>query len=88
MLFGSRLTSLTGMTRHARSWLAYLVTVGVLVWLLSNPMFGSVIAMLQQARISPLLLALALIPVLQWLRAWRFSMLLNADRRSPSSGML
>ncbi len=78
----------TGMIRHTRRWLPSLVTIGALVWLLSNPMFGSVAALLQQARIAPFLLALALIPVLQWLRAWRFSMLLTTDQRSPSWAML
>ena len=80
--------SLTRMARHAQSWLTCLVTIGAVVWLLCHPMFGSVAALLQQARISPFLLALALIPVLQWFRAWRFSMLLTADQRSPSWAML
>jgi hypothetical protein len=81
-------TSLTGIFRHAHSWLTYLVTIGALAWLLFNPLIGSVAVLLQRARISPILFALALIAVLQWLRAWRFSMLLTADQRSPSWAML
>lgn len=76
--------SLTGMFRHAHSWLPHLVTIGVLAWLLFNPLTGSVAVLLQRARILPILFALALIVMLQWLRAWRFSMLLTANHRSPS----
>jgi Lysylphosphatidylglycerol synthase TM region len=60
--------------------LAFLVSASVLVWLVTNPMFGAVLDLLHTRRLGPLLLALALFPVLQWLRAWRFSLLL---RRSP-----
>jgi hypothetical protein len=82
-------TSLTGIFRHAHSWLTYLVTIGALAWLLFNPLIGSVAVLLQRARISPILFALALIAVLQWLRAWRFSMMLTADyHRSPSWAIL
>jgi hypothetical protein len=74
--------------RRTRSWVTYVVTIGALLMVLSNPMFGSVAILLQQACISPFLLALVLIPALQWLRAWRFSVLLTADQRSPSWAML
>jgi Lysylphosphatidylglycerol synthase TM region len=63
--------------------LTYLVTVAALAWLMTRPTFGAALDLLQHARIQPLLLALALIPALQWLRALRFSVVLSGAPRPP-----
>jgi hypothetical protein len=63
--------------------LIYIVTVAALAWLMTRPTFGAALDLLQHARIQPLLLALALIPVLQWLRALRFSVVLSRAPRAP-----
>lgn len=63
--------------------LALLVSATMLVWLVTNPMFGAVLDLLRTRRLGPLLLALALFPVLQWLRAWRFALLLRRSAEPP-----
>jgi hypothetical protein len=63
--------------------LAFLVSAITLVWLVTNPMFGAVLDLLHTLRLEPLLLALALFPLLQWLRAWRFSLLLRRSAEPP-----
>jgi hypothetical protein len=63
--------------------LAFLVSASMLGWLVANPLFGAVLDLLQSRRLGPLLLALALFPVLQWLRAWRFSLLLRRSAEPP-----
>jgi hypothetical protein len=63
--------------------LAFLVSGSMLVWLITNPMLGAVLDLLHTRRLGPLLLALALIPMLQWLRAWRFSLLLHRSAQPP-----
>ena len=62
---------------------ALLVSATMLVWLVTNPMFGAVLDLLRTRRLGPLLLALALFPVLQWLRAWRFALLLRRSAEPP-----
>jgi uncharacterized membrane protein YbhN (UPF0104 family) len=63
--------------------LAFLVSATMLVWLVNNPMFGAVLDLLHTRRFGPVLLALALFPVLQWVRAWRFSLLLRQSAEPP-----
>ena len=63
--------------------LAFLVSATTLVWLVTSPMFGAVLDLLHTLRPRPLLLALALFPLLQWLRAWRFSLLLRRSAEPP-----
>jgi hypothetical protein len=63
--------------------LAFLVSASMLGWLIANPLFGAVLDLLHSRRLGPLLLALALFPVLQWLRAWRFSLLLCRSTEPP-----
>jgi len=64
--------------------LAFLVSAAMLVWLVTNPIFGAVVDLLHPRHLGPLLLALGLFPMLQWLRAWRFSLLLRRSAELPS----
>jgi hypothetical protein len=63
--------------------LAIAVSATTLVWFVSNPLFSAVLALLHTLRPGPLLLAVALVPILQWLRGWRFSILLQRSLDLP-----
>jgi hypothetical protein len=63
--------------------LAVAISVTTLIWFVSNPLFGTVLDLLHRLRPGSLLLALALVPLLQWLRGWRFSILLQRSLDLP-----
>ena len=63
--------------------LAIAASAILLIWFVSDPLFGSVLDLLHRLRPGPLLLAVALIPLLQWLRGWRFSILLRRSADLP-----
>lgn len=64
---------------------AVAISGGILWWLLSSPEgVDGFVALLALANIWPLLLAFLLIPVMQGLRAWRFSILLFGRTAAPS----
>ena len=66
---------------------ALAVSGGILWWLLSSPGAHGLVALLSQATLWPLLLAFLLVPVIQGLRAWRFSILLFGRTAAPSWSM-
>ena len=63
--------------------LAIAVSAAMLIWFVSNPLFGAVLDLLHTVRPEPLVLAVALVPILQWLRGWRFSILLQRSLDLP-----
>jgi hypothetical protein len=63
--------------------LAVAVSAAMLVWFVNNPLFGEVLERLHRIELPPLLLAIALVPLLQWLRGWRFSLLLGRSLALP-----
>jgi hypothetical protein len=63
--------------------LAVLVSVAMLVWLVTAPVFDAVLDLLHRLRFEPLLLAVALVAPLQWLRGWRFALLLRREPDLP-----
>jgi hypothetical protein len=73
--------------RLAWSLLAALLTAGVLWWLLSEEVIAALGEALAQAGIGRLAAAVALVPAVQWLRAWRFELLLSGEARLPSGTM-
>jgi hypothetical protein len=71
--------------RALPSLVALAISGGILWWLLSSPEGGhGLMTLLAQANIWPLLLAFLLVPVIQGLRAWRFSILLFGRTAAPS----
>ena len=63
--------------------LAVLVSAAMLVWLVTDPVFEAVLDLLHRLRFEPLLLAVALVAPLQWLRGWRFALLLQRQPDLP-----
>ena len=59
------------------------VSATTLIWFVSNPLFSAVLDLLHTLRPGPLLLAIASVPILQWLRGWRFSILLQRSLDLP-----
>ena len=64
--------------------LALLVSAAMVAWFLTNPLFDAVLDLLHMLRFELLLLAIALVPLLQWLRGWRFAMLLQRRPDLPA----
>lgn len=73
--------------RIAWTVLATLVTLGVLWWLLTDEVIAALDQALARAGLGRLGAAMALVPVIQWLRAWRFSLLLSGRSHLPSAAM-
>lgn len=73
--------------RLAWTLLAATVTAGVLWWLLSEAVIKALVSALEQAGIGRLAFALLLVPLIQALRAWRFSLLLTGRAEPPSGAM-
>jgi Lysylphosphatidylglycerol synthase TM region len=67
--------------------LAALLTAGVLWWLLTEEVIAALGEALAQAGVGRLTAAAALVPAIQWLRAWRFELLLSGEARLPSGAM-
>jgi len=63
--------------------LAVLISAAMLVWLVTDPVFGAVLDLLHRLRLEPLLLAVVLVAPLQWLRGWRFAVLLQRQPDLP-----
>lgn len=63
--------------------LAIAVSATTLIWFVSDPVFGAVLDLLHRLQPGPLLLAIGLVPLLQWLRGWRFSILLQRSLDLP-----
>jgi hypothetical protein len=84
-------TTKSGTTRRLRLQQALMpgltiaASATMLIWLVIDPMFGAVLDLLHTIRLRPLLMAMALVPVLQWLRGWRFAILLRRSVDLPCS---
>ena len=63
--------------RGGATLLALVVSGAGLWWLVSDPVVVAFTAALHRARIWDLAAAWALFPIIQWLRAWRFSLLIT-----------
>lgn len=67
--------------------LAALLTAGALWWLLTDEVIAALSEALAHAGFGRLAAAALLVPVVQWLRAWRFELLLSGQPRLPSGAM-
>jgi hypothetical protein len=70
--------------RVSTSLFALIVTGVALWWLLSGPLQAAFADAIHRARLWPLAAAWAMVPVIQGLRAWRFSLLATGRPATPS----
>ena len=70
--------------RGGATLLALVVSGAGLWWLVSDPVVVAFTAALHRARIWDLAAAWALFPIIQWLRAWRFSLLITGRVEASS----
>ena len=59
------------------------VSAGVLWWLVSRADGAALAAAISRAQTWPLLLGVALFPLIQWLRGWRFAVMLTGRLAPP-----
>lgn len=74
--------------RLATLAVALLVTGLSVWWVVRSGLLAEALPVLRRAAIAPLVAALAVTALIQWLRAWRFQLLLDGRPGAPSRAML